>query len=110
MGMGWAALAGGAGDLEIGASAFAKAVSASGAGLLKSAISKTVAAPPGLSCALLLPPFSSGNAAAQDEASIMAPRRLSIGIRESPLPRCVLRRPLFFAWRRCAIMVGRSLQ
>src|SRR5258708_12845212 len=110
MGMGWAALAGGAGDLEIGASAFAKAVSASGADLLKSAISKTVAAAPGLSCALLLPPFSSGNAAAQDEASIMARRRLSIGIRESPLPRCVLRRPQFSPCRRSALMLRLSFQ
>jgi hypothetical protein len=59
------------------ASALAKAASASGAPLTKSAISKTVASVPGLTCARLALPFSKGNAAANDEASFIACRRLT---------------------------------
>src|SRR5258708_12905083 len=85
IGTGLPALAASPADLEIAASAFAKAVSASGADLLKSAISKTVAPGPGLSCALLLPPFNSGNAPAPDEARIIPPRRLRICLPTPPL-------------------------
>src|SRR5258706_8091143 len=92
MGIGLPALFASLVDLEIAARALAKAASASGTVLAKSAISKTAAPEPDLTCARLLPEFSKGNAAANDGASIIACRRLRIGIREPLLRYRVCRR------------------
>jgi hypothetical protein len=71
--------------LEIAAKAFAKAASESTPPLVKLAISKTVAAAPGLGCARLSMLLNRGAAAAKDEASFIARRRLKGFMQKAPL-------------------------